>query len=248
MGKLLKLSTSLAALAILAGCTTTQWVKAGKRLVILIGFASLLVGCENTQSLTQQRVQAQELLIHNRPSNLPRCIGAYSERWTYCQGVYVYARGDAYTGEFFQGFFRGNGTLIYTNGDKYVGQFRDSLRNGLGVQTYADGRAPSEGLWVNDKFNRPEKVNLTDQSDLAIQLEKQRQLERKKQEEFEESQRTPIQQTAPSQALPNNAIVAPISSFQSERLSIEVSKKKCTELGFKPATEGHGKCVLQLSK
>ena len=35
---------------------------------------------------------------------------------------------------------------------------------------------------------------------------------------------------------------------QSERLSIEASKKKCTELGFKPATEGHGKCVLQLSK
>ncbi len=33
-----------------------------------------------------------------------------------------------------------------------------------------------------------------------------------------------------------------------DRLSIEASKKKCTELGFKPATEGHGKCVLQLSK
>ncbi len=33
-----------------------------------------------------------------------------------------------------------------------------------------------------------------------------------------------------------------------ERLSIEASKKKCEELGFKPATEGFGKCVLQLSK
>ena len=33
-----------------------------------------------------------------------------------------------------------------------------------------------------------------------------------------------------------------------ERLSIDASKKKCTELGFKLATEGHGKCVLQLSK
>ena len=31
-------------------------------------------------------------------------------------------------------------------------------------------------------------------------------------------------------------------------LSLEESKKKCNELGFKPATEGHGKCVLQLSK
>lgn len=33
-----------------------------------------------------------------------------------------------------------------------------------------------------------------------------------------------------------------------DRLSIEASKKKCIELGFKPATEGYGKCVLQLSK
>lgn len=38
------------------------------------------------------------------------------------------------------------------------------------------------------------------------------------------------------------------SSTENERLTLEASKKKCTELGFKPATEGHGKCVLQLSK
>ena len=35
---------------------------------------------------------------------------------------------------------------------------------------------------------------------------------------------------------------------ENERLSLDASKKKCTELGFKPATEGFGKCVLQLSK
>lgn len=39
-----------------------------------------------------------------------------------------------------------------------------------------------------------------------------------------------------------------IKEGQVERLSLDASKKKCTELGFKPATEGHGKCVLQLSK
>ena len=33
-----------------------------------------------------------------------------------------------------------------------------------------------------------------------------------------------------------------------DRLSLDASKRKCTELGFKPATEGYGKCVLQLSK
>ena len=35
---------------------------------------------------------------------------------------------------------------------------------------------------------------------------------------------------------------------ESERLSLDASKKKCMELGFKPSTEGYGKCVLQLSK
>lgn len=40
----------------------------------------------------------------------------------------------------------------------------------------------------------------------------------------------------------------PVLIDQVDRLSIDESKKKCTELGFKPSTEGHGKCVLQLSK
>ena len=38
------------------------------------------------------------------------------------------------------------------------------------------------------------------------------------------------------------------ANSENERLSLDASKKKCTELGFRPATEGHGKCVLQLSK
>jgi hypothetical protein len=29
---------------------------------------------------------------------------------------------------------------------------------------------------------------------------------------------------------------------------INDAKQKCSNLGFKPKTEGHGKCVLQLSK
>ena len=38
------------------------------------------------------------------------------------------------------------------------------------------------------------------------------------------------------------------ANLENERLSLDASKKTCTELGFKPATEGFGKCVLQLSK
>jgi hypothetical protein len=39
-----------------------------------------------------------------------------------------------------------------------------------------------------------------------------------------------------------------ISNENMNKLSLEAAKKKCTELGFKPKTEGYGRCVLQLSK
>lgn len=45
-----------------------------------------------------------------------------------------------------------------------------------------------------------------------------------------------------------SSITTKAQADASERLSLEVSKQKCEELGFKPATEGFGKCVLQLTK
>ena len=32
------------------------------------------------------------------------------------------------------------------------------------------------------------------------------------------------------------------------KLSLDTAKKKCIDLGFKPSTEGFGKCVIQLSR
>ena len=63
----------------------------------------------------------------------------------------------------------------------------------------------------------------------------------------------------PNQPLKENGVEAtdnslstekqPVGGAQSEvRFSIETSKKKCADLGFKPMTESFGKCVLQLSK
>lgn len=62
-------------------------------------------------------------------------------------------------------------------------------------------------------------------------------------------QQIPIQKNIEVQSIVEREVTPTnISPPLIERLSIEASKKKCTELGFKPATEGHGKCVLQLSK
>jgi hypothetical protein len=40
----------------------------------------------------------------------------------------------------------------------------------------------------------------------------------------------------------------PNTQKSNQNLSIDQSKEKCVELGFKSGTEGFGKCVLQLSK
>ena len=48
--------------------------------------------------------------------------------------------------------------------------------------------------------------------------------------------------------LPSVAPAQVVTPLYTDRLSLDASKKKCADLGFKPATEGFGKCVLQLSK
>ena len=76
------------------------------------------------------------------------------------------------------------------------------------------------------------------QNEIREQENKKLQAEVARQQELEKVKQEPIQ----AEAVKKNA------TPESERLSLEASKKKCTELGFKPATELHGKCVLQLSK
>ena len=63
------------------------------------------------------------------------------------------------------------------------------------------------------------------------------------------------QRQAPASGAPVHSVSVPQQepvlapqSVTNDRLSFDASKKKCAELGFKPATEGFGKCVLQLSK
>ena len=66
-------------------------------------------------------------------------------------------------------------------------------------------------------------------------IEMQQQAAQRERESSENVNETSIKSTP----LPENVV---------KKLSIDVAKEKCTELGFKSATEGFGKCVLQLSK
>ena len=49
-----------------------------------------------------------------------------------------FANGDAYKGQFKDGFFNGWGVYTYANGDVYEGAFKDDMRDGNGTITFAN--------------------------------------------------------------------------------------------------------------
>lgn len=67
----------------------------------------------------------------------------------------------------------------------------------------------------------------------------------------------PMQQATPTQSAPTqtslnattpSALPTQPVQTNSEKMSPVLAREKCTELGFQPATEQFGKCVIQLSK
>ena len=88
---------------------------------------------------------------------------------------------------------------------------------------------------ANPNIVSPTPVKSTEVERLQAEAEASRQRQRQLEEERNQAR----QQPAP---------VSGASITNIDRLSLDVSKSKCTELGFKPGTEAFGKCVLQLSK
>jgi hypothetical protein len=68
------------------------------------------------------------------------------------QGVYIWANGDKYIGEFKGSKFNGHGTLLRANGNKYVGEFKEDHKNGQGTFIYASG-SKYIGEFQNGHFN-----------------------------------------------------------------------------------------------
>lgn len=66
-------------------------------------------------------------------------------------GVFAYADGSKYEGNFREGELNGQGTWYFTNGDKYVGGFRDNYSHGQGTLYYADGTEMS-GEWLEGEY------------------------------------------------------------------------------------------------
>jgi len=67
------------------------------------------------------------------------------------EGVFAYADGSRYEGQFANGKLQGFGTLFSANGDKFVGSFENNFQNGSGTMFHADG-TKSVGQWMEGEF------------------------------------------------------------------------------------------------
>jgi len=89
---------------------------------------------------------------------------------------------------------------------------------------------------VDTKVVTPTPLENQEVDRLRAEAEASRLRQRQLEQQLNQSRQQPI---APVQAATPTSV---------DRLSLDASKKKCGDLGFKPGTEGFGKCVLQLSK
>lgn len=63
------------------------------------------------------------------------------------RGLYIYADGERYLGDFYNGMKNGRGLTIYTDGTYYDGIYEDGEKNGAGTMWYVDG--VYFGYWQN---------------------------------------------------------------------------------------------------
>jgi len=62
--------------------------------------------------------------------------------WAYeGQGIYMYASGDVYAGEYAAGRRHGRGKYLYASGDTYEGEYRQGKMEGKGTYFLSDGAA-----------------------------------------------------------------------------------------------------------
>lgn len=67
------------------------------------------------------------------------------------RGIYAYADGSKYEGEFIGGDLNGMGSFFFADGDRYVGHFKDGFSHGQGTFHYANGETTS-GEWREGEF------------------------------------------------------------------------------------------------
>lgn len=101
--------------------------------------------------------QGERLILQNA-GQYDRYVGQFREGRMHGKGVYYYANGAKYEGEFAFDQFNGDGSFVGPSGDRYDGQFRNGQFSGEGIYTFANGNVVQEGVFENGAFVRAAKV------------------------------------------------------------------------------------------
>jgi hypothetical protein len=166
------------------------------------------------------------------------------------QGTYTFSDGGKYVGEWKDGKQDGQGTNTEKNGNKYVGEWKGSNRNGRGAMTFQNG-AKYVGEWKENYFNGQGTLYAADGSIFKAGIWDKSVLVSADPAYSRPAPTAPLTSVQPQTSNTVQTKFAPSvtpPATAPERFSLAASKVKCEELGFKPATERFGKCVLQLSK
>ena len=176
-------------------------------------------------------------------ANGDKYVGELKDNKRTGQGTFYFLadnefKGDKYVGEFKDNYFNGQGNYTKVNGNKYVGEFMDGKVNGQATHTWADGNKHVGEF----KDNKPNGQGINYSADGSVKqsgIYKDNVLVTSKYIDPNSFTRIPL----------SNAIKDTSDNLKSAKsITFDVAKLKCEELGFKPETEGFGKCVLQLTK
>ena len=153
-------------------------------------------------------------------------------------GTYTKANGDKYVGELKGSKRHGKGTYTHVDGNEYVGEFKDHNKHGQGTFTFKNG-SWYVGEYVEDKLNGRGILYNANGSIKESGIYKDGNLVTSQY----------IDPNSFTRVALGGAIKDTSDNPKSDKsTSFDVAKLKCGELGFKPETEGFGKCVLQLTK
>ncbi len=99
-------------------------------------------------------------------SNGDKYEGEFKDDQFHGRGAFKAVLGHQYYGEYKENKMHGLGEYIYKEGHGYYGEWFDGRPHGKGKETFADGSQYNEGIYVNGKFVRAEKVKLPERNSI----------------------------------------------------------------------------------